>query len=83
MDAQHIKTGNKIKTAKVDIKDAVENLNLINNETCTEETMYLIDEALECLSMAQRFLERIDLTQYERGYVSEEIIITSKSKYKK
>ena len=83
MDAQHIKTGNKIKTAKVDIKDAVENLNLINNETCTEETMYLIDEALECLSMAQKFLERIDLTQYERGYVSEEIIITSKSKYKK
>lgn len=83
MDAQHIKTGNKIKTAKVDIKDAVGNLNLINNETCTEETMYLIDEALECLSMAQRFLDRIDLTQYERGYVSEEIIITGKSKIKR
>ena len=83
MDFQHIKTGNKIKTAKVDVKDAVENLNLINNETCTEETMHLIDEALECLEMAQKFLERIDMTAYESGYVSEHIILTSKSKYKK
>lgn len=49
----------------------ITNLGLTNSEDCTEKTLHLIDEALECLEM---FLDAIDMAEYDAGYVSSDII---------
>jgi hypothetical protein len=37
--------------------------------------MHLIDEAIDCLGMAQRFLDRIDLLQYKPDFNGEGIVL--------
>lgn len=74
MKGAHRRTGRVIKIAMNDINSAITNLGLANSEDCTEKTLHLIDEALECLEMSKRFLGAIDMTEYDAGYVSSDII---------
>lgn len=75
MDNQTRRVGKVVSATKEDIKMAINKLDVIDHNSCDEKTMHLIDEAIDCLEMAQRFLERIDLSQYKPDFNGEGIIL--------
>ena len=75
MDYKTRKIEKVVSATKEDVKMAINRLDVIDNNSCDEKTMHLIDEAIDCLGMAQRFLERIDLSQYKPDFNGEGIIL--------
>lgn len=75
MDYQTRKVGKTIATAKEDLKMSVSRLEGIDHNSCDERTMHLIDEAVDCISMAQRFLNQIDLSKYGADFNGEDIVM--------
>lgn len=75
MDCKTRKVGKVVSATKEDIKIAINKLDVIDNNSCDEKTMHLIDETIDCLEMAQRFLERIDLSQYKPDFNGEGIVL--------
>ena len=75
MDNQTRRVGKVVSATKEDIKMAINRLYIIDNNSCDEKTMHLIDEAIDCLGMAQLFLERIDLSQYKPDFNGEGIVL--------
>lgn len=75
MDNQTRKVGKVVSATKEDIKMAINRLGGIDNNSCDEKTIHLIDEAIDCLEMAQRFLDRIDLLQYKPDFNGEGIVL--------
>ena len=75
MDYKTRKVGKIVSTTKEDIKMAINRLDRIDYNSCDEKTIHLIDEAIDCLGMAQRFLDRIDLLQYKPDFNGEGIVL--------
>lgn len=75
MDNQTRRVGKVVSATKEDIKMAINRLDGIDYNSCDEKTMHLIDEAIDCLGMAQRFLDRIDLLQYKPDFNGEGIVL--------
>lgn len=74
MDYQHQQTGKCILRTKQDLQSAKNKIDAINKECCTERTLKMLDEAYECIDMAIRFIDQIDMGQYDAGFVSENIL---------
>lgn len=71
----------RLLLAKEDIMGTAQNLEGIEKENCTDETWRLIEESIECLEMASKFLERIDLSVYDRGcdgHNGEDVVLRKK-----
>ena len=75
MDYKTRKIEKVVSATKEDVKMAINRLDVIDHNSCDEKTMHLIDEAIDCLGMAQCFLERIDLSQYKPDFNGEGIIL--------
>ena len=75
MDCKTRKVGKVVSATKEDIKMVINRLDVIDHNLCDEKTMHLIDEAIDCLGMAQRFLDRIDLLQYNPDFNGESIVL--------
>ena len=75
MDYKTRKIEKVVSATKEDVKMAINRLDVIDHNSCDEKTMHLIDEAIDCLGMAQRFLERIDLSLYKPDFNGEGIIL--------
>lgn len=82
MDYQTRKVGKTIVAAKEDLKMSVRRLDGIDHNSCDEKTMHLIDEAIDCINMAERFIGQIDLSQYETEYNGEDIVIKKMKAFK-
>ena len=75
MDYKTRKVGKVVLATKEDLKMAINRLDGIDYNSCDETTTHLIDEAIDCVRMAQRFLDRIDLLQYKSGFNGEGIVL--------
>ena len=73
MDAQERKTGKVIAYAVEGLTTIRERLEAINKETCTDKTLHMIDEAVDSIDMAKRFLDLIDLDDFCPNYCGEGI----------
>ena len=75
MDYKTRKVEKVVSATKEDLKMAINRLGGIDYNSCDEKTMHLIDEAIDCIGMAQRFLDRIDLLQYKPDFNGENIVL--------
>ena len=75
MDYQTRKVYKLIAAIKEDLNMAIKRIECINKDACDDKTNRIIDNAFECIDMANQFLDKIELSEYGVNFNGENIIL--------
>lgn len=67
MDSKEKKVRKNVLLAIEDLDVAITRLDCIDQDVCSNDTLYLIDNAYECINMARKYLDRIDIDKFIIG----------------